>query len=55
VKILIANIGSTSLKWRLFDFSSGAETLLHKSGFKRSADYPKAIEDCLAALYWQAP
>lgn len=24
MKILIANIGSTSLKWRLFDFSNGA-------------------------------
>jgi acetate kinase len=50
MKILIANIGSTSLKWRLFDFSNGAETLLHKGGFERVADYPKAIEDCLAAL-----
>jgi acetate kinase len=50
VKILIANIGSTSLKWRLFDFSNGAEKLLHKGGFERVMDYPKAIEDCLAQL-----
>ena len=50
MKILIANIGSTSLKWRLFDFSDGAETLLHKGGFERVTDYPKAIEDCLAQL-----
>src|SRR4051812_49831044 len=50
VKILIANIGSTSLKWRLFDFSNGAEKLLHKGGFERVTDYPKAIEDCLAQL-----
>ena len=50
MKILIANIGSTSLKWRLFDFSNGAETLLHKGGFERVTDYPKAIEDCLAQL-----
>jgi acetate kinase len=50
VKILIANIGSTSLKWRLFDFSNGAEQLLHKGGFERVTDYPKAIEDCLAQL-----
>jgi len=50
VKILIANIGSTSLKWRLFDFSNGAETLLHKGGFERVTDYSKAIEDCLAQL-----
>jgi acetate kinase len=50
MKILIANIGSTSLKWRLFDFSNNAERLLHKGGFERVADYPKAIEDCLAQL-----
>jgi len=50
MKILIANIGSTSLKWRLFDFSSNAEKLLHKGGFERVTDYPKAIEDCLAQL-----
>ncbi|PAW83521.1 MAG: acetate kinase [Pedosphaera sp. Tous-C6FEB] len=50
MKILIANIGSTSLKWRLFDFSNSAERLLHKGGFERVTDYPKAIEDCLAQL-----
>jgi acetate kinase len=50
MKILVANIGSTSLKWRLFDFSNHAERLLHKGGFERVTDYPKAIEDCLAAL-----
>ena len=50
VKILVANIGSTSLKWRLFDFTSNAERLLHKGGFERVTDYPKAIEDCLAEL-----
>jgi len=50
VKILVVNIGSTSLKWRLFDFSNNAERLLHKGGFERVADYPKAIEDCLAQL-----
>ena len=50
MKILVANIGSTSLKWRLFDFSNGAEKLLHKGGFERVTDYPKAIEDCLAQL-----
>ena len=50
MKILVANIGSTSLKWRLFDFSNHAERLLHQGGFERVADYPKAIEDCLAQL-----
>src|SRR5712672_2561716 len=50
MKILIANIGSTSLKWRLFDFSNSAERLLHKGGFERVTDYPKAIEDCLTQV-----
>ena len=50
MKILVANLGSTSLKWRLFDFSNSAERLLHKGGFERVTDYPKAIEDCLAEL-----
>lgn len=50
MKILIANIGSTSLKWRLFDFANSAEQLLHKGGFERVTDYPRAIEDCLAQL-----
>src|SRR4051812_31943530 len=50
MKILIANIGSTSLKWRLFDFSNGPERLLHKGGFERVTDYPQAIADCLAEL-----
>jgi len=50
MKILVANLGSTSLKWRLFDFANSAERLLHKGGFERVSDYPKAIEDCLAQL-----
>jgi acetate kinase len=50
VKILVANLGSTSLKWRLFDFSDGGERLLHKGGFERVTDYPKAIGDCLQQL-----
>ncbi len=50
MKILVANFGSTSLKWRLFDFSDGGERLLHKGGFERVSDYPKAIGDCLAEL-----
>ena len=50
MKILVANIGSTSLKWRLFDFSDSTERLLHKGGFERITDYSKAIEDCLAEL-----
>ena len=50
MKILVANLGSTSLKWRLFDCANSAEQLLHKGGFERVTDYPKAIEECLAQL-----
>jgi len=50
MKVLVANLGSTSLKWRLFDFSNGQERMLHKGGFERVADYPKAIGDCLLHL-----
>ena len=58
MKILVPNIGSTSLKWKLFDFSaagpalSGAEgpALLHKGGFERVTDYASAVEQCLDAL-----
>ena len=50
MKILVANLGSTSLKWRLFDSSNSPERLLHKGGFERVTDYPKAIEDCLGEL-----
>ena len=50
MKVLVANLGSTSLKWRLFDFSNGQERMLHKGGFFGLLDYPKAIGDCLAQL-----
>ena len=50
MKILIANLGSTSLKWRLFDFSNSREQVLHQGGFERVTDYPRAIEDCLFSL-----
>ena len=50
MKILVANLGSTSLKWRLFNFADGREQLLHKGGFERVVDYPKAIGDCLLEL-----
>jgi len=50
MKILVANLGSTSLKWRLFDFSNGREQLLHKGGFERVSDCPGAIDGCLDQL-----
>src|SRR5262245_35440397 len=50
MKILVPNLGSTSLKWRLFDFTGGEERLLHKGGFERVSDYPAAVENCLGEL-----
>src|SRR5712691_5235503 len=50
MKILIANLGSTSLKWRLLEFANLQERLLHKGGFERVADYSQAIEGCLVQL-----
>ncbi len=50
MKILVANLGSTSLKWRLFDFSDSTDRLLHKGGLERVSDYPQAIASCLQQL-----
>jgi acetate kinase len=50
VKILVANLGSTSLKWRLFDFASGGERLVHKGGLERVTDHSQAIAECLRQL-----
>jgi acetate kinase len=51
LNILVANLGSTSLKFRLFRFDgAGGAALLAKGGFERVTDYGKAIDDCLAEL-----
>ncbi len=50
MKILIANLGSTSLKYRLFEFSNGEEKMLARGGFERLTDHGPAIETCLADL-----
>jgi acetate kinase len=50
MKVLVANIGSTSLKYRLFDFSDGGEQMLARGGFERVTDYASAIDACLAEL-----
>lgn len=50
MKILVANLGSTSLKYRLFDCSDSQEKMLCRGGFERVADYAVAIESCLAEL-----
>ena len=51
MNILVANLGSTSFKFRLFRFDgTGAASLLAKGGYERVTDYGKAIDDCLAEL-----
>src|SRR5512147_1089328 len=50
VKVLVSNIGSTSLKWRLFEFSGSDERVLHRGGLERVTDYAAAVEECLAEL-----
>ncbi len=50
MKILVANLGSTSLKYRLFDFSGGQERLLTRGGMERLTDHAPAIEACLSEL-----
>jgi len=50
MKILIANLGSTSMKYRLFDFSSGEGELLTRGGLERVSDHAEAIEQVLGKL-----
>jgi len=50
VKILIANLGSTSVKYRLFDFSSGDGELLVRGGIERVDDHAVAIEQLQCEL-----
>jgi acetate kinase len=47
LKILVANLGSTSLK---FGFAGDREELLHKGGIERVTDYAQAVEDCVRQL-----
>ncbi len=50
MKILVANLGSTSFKYRLYDLSGDSERMLARGGFERVADHAAAIESCLAEL-----
>lgn len=50
MKILIANLGSTSLKYRLFDFSNDQERMLARGALERVTDYAQAIDTCLSEL-----
>jgi acetate kinase len=50
MKILVANLGSTSLKYRLFACAGGEECVLARGSFERVTDYGSAIERCLTEL-----
>lgn len=51
MNILVANLGSTSFKFRLFRFDgTGKASMLAKGGYERVADHGQAIDDCLAEL-----
>jgi acetate kinase len=51
MNILVANLGSTSFKFRLFRFDgTGEASLLAKGGYERVADHGRAIDDCLEEL-----
>ena len=51
MNILVANLGSTSFKFRLIRFDgTGAAALLAKGAYERVTDYGQAIDDCLAEL-----
>lgn len=50
MKILVANIGSTSLKYRLFAVCEDGADLLASGGYERVVDYAATIESCLASL-----
>jgi len=50
MKILVANLGSTSFKYRLFDMGDAEATLLAKGGFERVSKYTPCIEEMLETL-----
>ena len=50
MRILVANLGSTSFKCRLFDVTEGGLVPLGKAGVERVTDYGAAIEEGLEQL-----
>jgi len=50
MKILIANLGSTSFKYRLFEMEDDGADLLAKGGFERVTDYISCIDEMLESL-----
>ena len=50
MKILVANLGSTSFKYRLFNIGDAEATLLADGGFERVSEYTPCIEEMLETL-----
>lgn len=50
MKILVANLGSTSLKYRLFEFEGCQERMLARGGYERLSEHSSAINACFAEL-----
>jgi acetate kinase len=50
MKILIANLGSTSFKYRLFEMDESSAELLAQGGFERVTEYTPCIEQMLESL-----
>jgi acetate kinase len=50
VNILVANLGSTSFKYRLFAMDGPDERLLAEGGYERLRDHREAISGCLRTL-----
>lgn len=48
--VLVANLGSTSFKYRLFRMDGNGGEVLAKGGYERVTDYAAVIDDALASL-----
>ena len=48
--VLIANLGSTSFKYRLYRMDQSGQEVLAKGGFERVTDYAAVIDEALANL-----
>jgi len=50
MNLLVANLGSTSFKYRLFRFDGENAAAVAKGGYERVTDYGQVIDDCLTTL-----
>lgn len=50
MKILVANLGSTSFKYRLFEMAKGEERELTAGGFERVTDHGEVIREALDSM-----